>query len=173
MDALGAEMTKLSRMILMAVLVCTLGFISLGCGGQEEASESEPLAEVTPKVERPKYKVPPTMEGMPAKATDVARTIQEELKVKQELPDYYPEDAPVYPGSLPSSIRTAGSMVTLGFGTKDSVAQVIDFMESDLNSNGWDGSAQPGNAKWHTVPGDEKWAHHNGARGGGDSGSRG
>lgn len=130
-------MTKLSRMILMAVLVCTLGFISLGCGGQEEASESEPVAEVTPKVERPKYKVPPTMEGMPAKATDVARTIQEELKVKQELPDYYPEDAPVYPGSLPSSIRTAGSMVTLGFGTKDSVAQVIDFMESDLNSNGW------------------------------------
>jgi len=130
-------MTKLSQMILMAGLVGVLGFTGLGCGGQDEPGEREPLAEVTPSAERPKYKVPPTVPGMPPKATEKARTIQEELKVKQEVPDYYPEDAPIYPGSLPSSIRTQGSTVVLGFGTKDSADQVVDFMESDLNSNGW------------------------------------
>lgn len=130
-------MTKLSRMILTAGLVGVLGFVGLGCGGQDEASESEPPAEATPNAERPEYKVPPTTPGMPKKANDVGRTIQEELKVKQEIPDYYPEDAPIYPGSLPSNIRHQGSTVTLAFGTKDAAAQVIDFMRSDLNSNGW------------------------------------
>jgi hypothetical protein len=124
-------------MILMAGLVSVLGFVGLGCGGQDEAAESEPLAEVTPNVERPKYKVPPTVPGMPAKVSEQSRTIQEELKVKQEIPDYYPEDAPVYPGSLPSNIRTQGSTVTLAFGTNDSADQVVEFMQSDLNSNGW------------------------------------
>ena len=130
-------MTKLSRMILMVGLVCGLGFVGLGCGGQDEASKSEPPAAATPKAERPKYKVPPTTPGMPKKANDLGRNIQEELKVKQEVPDYYPEDAPIYPGSLPSNIRTQGSTVTLAFGTKDASAQVVDFMQSDLNSNGW------------------------------------
>ena len=130
-------MTKLSQMILMASLVGVLGFVGLGCGGQDEASESQPAAEAKSEGERPKYKAPPTLPGMPAKAHDKPRTLQEELSVKQAIPDYYPEDAPIYPGSLPSNIRTQGSTVTLGFGTKDSADQVVEFMQSDLNSNGW------------------------------------
>ena len=130
-------MTKLSQMILMAGLVGGLGFVGLGCGGQDDGAETSPAAEAKKEVERPKYKVPPTLSEMPAKASDKARSIQEELQVKQEIPDYYPEDAPIYPGSLPSNIRTQGSTVTLGFGTKDSPDEVVAFMESDLGSNGW------------------------------------
>ena len=130
-------MTKFSQMILLVALGCLLGMTWVGCGGQEEtAQDAEVPAARTEKL-RPEYDAPPTLDGMPPIASETAVTIQEELKVKQELPDYYPEDGPLYPDTLPSSIRAQGSKVTLGFGTNDSTAEVASYMESDLKSKGW------------------------------------
>lgn len=130
-------MTRFGRMILGVALVCLLGLFGVGCGGQDETTQAEGVAEVQTQKERPKFKVPPTTDEMPPKASDLAANIREELKVKQELPDYYPEDGPLYPDTLPSSIRVQGSQVTMGFGTKDPADQVAEYMESDLKSKGW------------------------------------
>ena len=131
-------MTKLSRMILMAGLVGHAGIRRVG--GAVDRTRRLRVSR-RPKRRRtrsgPSIRFRPRRRGCLRRRTTWGRSIQEELKVKQEIPDYYPEDAPIYPGSLPSNIRHQGSTVTLAFGTKDAAAQVVDFMRSDLNSNGW------------------------------------
>ena len=128
-------MTMFSRMIVVFAGVSLCVLIGVGCGG-DEATQGDGAAANQTETERPAYKAPPTNE-MPPMASDIAVTIQEELKVKQELPDYYPEDGPLYPDTLPSNIRVKGSKVTMGFGTADPADQVADYLESDLQSKGW------------------------------------
>lgn len=130
-------MTKLSQMILWVALVGLLGVTWVGCGGQEEVAGDEGVPAAQTEKVRPTYDAPPTLKEMPPMATDGEISIQDELKVKQELPDYYPEDGPLYPDTLPSNIRVTGSKVTLGFGTNDPTGEVVNYMESDLESKGW------------------------------------
>jgi len=129
-------MTMFSRMIVVFAGVSLCFAIGLGCSG-DETSQGDSSAATQTETERPAYKVPPTTDGMPPMASDTAANIQEELKVKQELPDYYPEDGPLYPDTLPSNIRVKGSKVTMGFGTKDPADKVANYLESDLESKGW------------------------------------
>ena len=129
-------MTMFSRMMVVFAGVSLCLAIGVGCGG-DEATQGDGAAATKTETERPAYKAPPTTDDMPPMASDMAATIQEELEVKQELPDYYPEDGPLYPDTLPSNIRVQGSKVTMGFGTMDPADQVADYLESDLDSKGW------------------------------------
>ena len=130
-------MTMVSRMIVVFAGVSLCVAMGVGCGGGDEATQGDAGAAAPSETARPADKAPPTLGEMPPIATDIAATIQEELKVKQELPDYYPEDGPLYPDTLPSNIRVKGSKVTMGFGTMDPSNEVADYMESDLQSKGW------------------------------------
>ena len=134
-------MSNMKGVIIAAVLASVLVFGLVSCGGQEEPSQGEAAsqaAEGRAEPAKPAYKEPPTTPEMPPKASDLPVTVAEQLKIKQEIPDYYPADAPVYPGSLPSSVRIQGSKVILGFGTAAPRSEVGYYMESDLSSQGWD-----------------------------------
>ena len=104
-------MTIFGRMMVVFAGVSLCFAIGVGCGG-DEATQGDDAAATQTETERSADKAPLAAGKMPPMASDMATTIQEELKSKQELPDYYPEDGPLYPDTLPSNIRVKGSKVT-------------------------------------------------------------
>ena len=105
-------MTIFGRMMVVFAGVSLCFAIGVGCGG-DEATQGDDAAATQTETERSADKAPLAAGKMPPMASDMATTIQEELKSKQELPDYYPEDGPLYPDTLPSNIRVKGSKVTM------------------------------------------------------------
>lgn len=77
---------------------------------------------------------PPVLPGQESPA--------QSLRNKIDLPDTYPSDAPVYPGSSNShyGLSEDGRSNSL-FGTDDSVEQVSEYMVDFLQENGWDGGS--------------------------------
>ena len=64
--------------------------------------------------------------------------IAADLRKQIELPDYYPADAPVYPGTRPSDAKiTENGHISAQFGTEDGAQQVVGFMRAKLPELGW------------------------------------
>jgi hypothetical protein len=61
----------------------------------------------------------------------------QELAAKIEVPDFYPSDGPIYPDTKPSKSFVTGNKINLMFGTEDSTEKVLDFMNKELPSLGW------------------------------------
>lgn len=64
--------------------------------------------------------------------------IGEELAVKVEMPDFYPADGPVFPGTSPSKVFVDGNKINVMFGTSDSPEDVLEFLNGELPRLGWD-----------------------------------
>jgi hypothetical protein len=54
-----------------------------------------------------------------------------------DLPDYYPEDAPVYSGSTTNSVGWQSGRVSAVFTTGDTPEEVSSKLQESLRSNGW------------------------------------
>ncbi len=69
------------------------------------------------------------------------------FSTSKKLPDNFPSDVPVYPGSqVESSLKATGNdqvseSVTVSLSTSDSYEKVVNFYKSQLPTNGWNVTA--------------------------------
>lgn len=112
-----------------------------GCGGSEPetANESTPTSAAQPSqpstsAESPPA-APPSSQAGPA-SSDLTPAGQ--LLNDIELPDDYPSDAPIYPGSKPSQAPPARlGRVGVIFRSYDDPAQIQQYMDQELPRLGW------------------------------------
>jgi hypothetical protein len=115
--------------LLVSTLIISLAFgVLAGCGGEEEPA--------TP-VAKPSPPAPPAPTRAPVVEKDPPKTFMEQLETSVDLPDFYPKDAPVYPNTKPNSAGWQGGRVSAIFHTKDDADEVVAFVTSSLNENGW------------------------------------
>jgi len=115
----------LLRSLLVGSVVIGLGSGWVACsGGQEAEKPGQAAPAPTPPPE-------PTPEAG-------AKLPSEQLRRHIELPEYYPPDAPIYPGTQPSEAQQLpNGRVTAIFGTPDSPEQVMTYMQEALPAQGW------------------------------------
>ena len=115
---------SLKRLIL---LLCAATLV-LACGGDEETVEIEG-GELTFEVEGEDVRISGEKEGVGA--------ISGRFGEKAEIPDGFPEDIPIYPGSdvIGGMVAGAGGMVTLQTG--DDSEKVAAFYREKLVEEGW------------------------------------
>ena len=126
----------ISRFAMTGILLAATGFCALivACGGDEAPSAPAPSAESVPAPAAQKF-VEPTMPPIPSARPS---NIGEELAVKVEMPDFYPADGPVFPGTSPSKVFVDGNKINVMFGTSDSPEDVLEFLNGELPRLGWD-----------------------------------
>jgi hypothetical protein len=116
-----------NRTRLVPVLIAALAIgVYTGCG-EDEATTPPPesTGSPTPAPEPVVTKVQPP------------KSIKEQLAQSVDLPDFYPKDAPVYPGAKASSVGWQGTRVSAVFSTSDPVDQVVSHTRESLESQGW------------------------------------
>ncbi len=112
----------------------------VACGGSDEPSAPDPTT-ATPQQEtaaKPKTPAPPPVPDVPKKPKKKRLSLEEQLAVKVEIPDYYPSDAPVYPSGHAVDARVAkNGQANVSFTMDDDVNTVTDWVKSNLSSKGW------------------------------------
>ena len=63
--------------------------------------------------------------------------IREELRRAIALPDFYPEDAPIYPNATLSNVGQPRGRVTAVFSTEDPPEEVTAYLRAKLATEGW------------------------------------
>ncbi|MAI80576.1 MAG: hypothetical protein CL917_16665 [Deltaproteobacteria bacterium] len=131
-------MSNLSRLVLIVAVGGLIALGSLGCGGTDDsAAPPTDSTAGTTSAERVIQETPTITSEMPSASGENRLGVGEELKNKIAIPDYYPEDGPVYPGTLPSYVRVMGSKVALAFGLSDSPDKAESIVMADLKGKGW------------------------------------
>jgi hypothetical protein len=104
-----------------------IALLFVACGGGEEGTQAAggtpelPLGSVT---------------NSPA---NQALSLVRELDAKVDIPDYYPSDAPRYPGRRPSTARIMkDDSVSVQYGLPDSVANVNAWARAFMNEHDWE-----------------------------------
>jgi hypothetical protein len=129
-----------ARWQLLATVALGLGLgLVLACGS-DESSAPDPTPVPAERAAAVEPKAQPSV-VLPTIPSPLRETISAELAAKIEIPDFYPEDGPVYPGTLPSKSFVNGNVVNLMFGTSDSPDQVLEFMNKEFPRLGWENAA--------------------------------
>jgi hypothetical protein len=116
-----------NRTRLVPVLIAALAIgLYTGCG-EDEATPPAP----------PSPAVPPAPAPEPVVKVQPPQSIKQQLEQSVDLPDFYPKDAPVYPGAKASSVGWQGSRVSAVFSTSDPTDQVVAQTRESLESQGW------------------------------------
>jgi hypothetical protein len=127
-------------------LVVILG-LAVGCGGGEEPSPKSGTSPAQEQSAAPtgQEAEKPTAVVTPPTPPEPSITPVQELRLDRELPDYYPNDAPRYPGSTASNFaQSPNGKANLLFGSDDPVDDVAIYMAKNLSENGWStGESQP------------------------------
>jgi hypothetical protein len=123
---------------MMACIVAAMLALSLGCGDEETPPAPAPAPEPRAEAQQPMDLAPERVERkrrMPEPGASPA----EELRADAPVPDFYPGDAPRYPGATASySAQTPDGKANILFGSEDSVDEVARFMADTLPDEGWD-----------------------------------
>jgi hypothetical protein len=115
---------RAARLSFLVLVACA--FVA-ACGGDEKEVET---AAQTP-TQTQKQPALKSREKLPA------LSFAEELKIRVDLPNYYPKDAPVYAGAVTNKVEWQKGRVTALFTTKDAPSAVSETLKSTLTSNGW------------------------------------
>jgi len=117
-------------------------FSSLGCGADEELPD--PAAQAKPaQLDKPVQATPaPAPQAMPqqdeASSAEVAANVAARLGQTVDLPEFYPEDGPVYPGAKPSHVQQLpNGKVSVVFGTDTPVEEAAKVMSEASEAKGW------------------------------------
>jgi hypothetical protein len=114
------------------IVLVACAFVA-ACGGEEPA---KPVADVPTKPAADA----PAKPAVKLKGREQAPepTIEELLKARVELPDYYPDDAPVYPGATANRVNWVRGRVNAVFTTDDDPSDASGTLQSALDSSGWE-----------------------------------
>jgi len=63
--------------------------------------------------------------------------MRRQLRTEVELPDSYPDDAPMYPGALTNNAGRRNGRVTAVFSTEDGTEQVAAYLTAKIAAQGW------------------------------------
>jgi len=140
-----------NRTSLHVVLVglALLGLL-VACSVDEEVADVPATTPTEQPAEAAERETPPPPVVTPPKSPSASGGISpsEQLRERVELPDSYPSDAPVYPGTEPSQVsKNSKGRMTATFGTDDSPEKVMEYMVGYLPGAGWSLLGQ------HDIPG--------------------
>ena len=128
-----------SKLLLLLTIGLAAAGFAVGCGGGDDAPAAMPTA--TEKVADEARGEPrsETAEKPPSEARQVpAAGIAEQLRTTIEIPDYYPEDGPLYPGVKPSQTQQSNNgRVSLVFGTDETPDEASSVMNEAAEAKGW------------------------------------
>jgi hypothetical protein len=144
-------LTRVSRLFALRLAGATLviGLIA-GCSGEESPAPSKPEAsptKVTKSAPAAKNDAKEAMEHAESKASQESTTSRQEraaamIEKAIELPDFYPDDAPVYPGAAPGAAKKApNGRISAVFTSSDPTEDVVAKLSSILSGSGWDTKA--------------------------------
>jgi len=136
-------MIRSAHLVLAASACAALVLLAMGCGGGDEElpdPTSRPAPEAPARAVGDATPAPapvPTPPGRAERAPGVP-SVAEQLSEKIELPDFFPEDGPVYPGAEPSlAQQQANGRVSLMFGADASVEEAAKVMAEASEAKGW------------------------------------
>ena len=125
-----------SRLARAALLVCAiaLGSLAVACGSDEPGAPAPAATPAEPAQSVPGEPTPPA-----AVAPGPDDEAQPDVIVTEgTIPEGFPSDVPVYPGStIGSSMTTPGLGVFATFETDDGVEAILTHYRSELAKNGW------------------------------------
>ncbi len=119
----------------------------ISCGSEEPApAPQEPVARpipVTPPAPRQRNKIVEKMDpdgkGMHLTATSpTGKKFQASIGDEIEIPDEFPKDVPIFPGSTPMAFMSApGEGIIVTFKSGEEQQDIFDFYRSSLADGGW------------------------------------
>jgi len=129
-----------TRKLILTTIGVLAATLLAGCGAEEQVESTPPAATPTSQHSTPtpeKAPVPAEVETgeAPSEGFVVA---EEQLRVQIEIPSYYPEDGPVYPGLNPSQTQQMpDGKVSLMFGTEVMADDASSVMVEEAEAKGW------------------------------------
>lgn len=124
---------RLAQLLIVAI-VATAFTAACSCGTEEGVETAQPT-----QPSEPAKQAPPLPKPAPAPKPNAPRSVEEQLAKAVEMPDFYPDDAPAYPGVNPSRVAREAGRVQATFSTDDPVNEVTDWLLEDLEGRGWTG----------------------------------
>lgn len=154
-----------SKTIRTLLTAAAASLLMIGCGGEESAQDQqEPAARSVPAVPPesesaakpegfkppstlPKFKGPnkivekmdPDGKGMHLTATNPqGKTFTASIGEEIEIPEEFPNDVPIYPGSTPmASMLSPDEGMIVTFRSGEDQQDIYDFYQSKLERDGW------------------------------------
>ncbi len=124
----------LSRLVATGVTTLALAALLAACGGEDGEKKAHVPSAAIPEAER----APSRSMTQARESAKVLSAPAAQLREKIELPDYYPADAPVYPGATASqSSQAPTGRVNVMFGSEDPPEKIAQHMETQLSAEGW------------------------------------
>ena len=117
------------------LLACAVSLALLAGCGEDEPAVPEQAAKPAPT--KPAPPKPAPSKPTPMVSPSPPKSVVEQLAVRVELPDWYPSDAPMYPGAKLSRVGWEGSKVSGVFSTDDGSEEVSAWMNDFLASENW------------------------------------
>lgn len=125
-----------STYLLAAGLMTALLFTA--CGGEEDVptpAAPKTATKTTPVPAPPQPAPPVTPDELPPPVDDIVA----QFEGKIDLPDYYPEDAPSWPGvQLTEARLTADGKASVVWSIADTEEAIQEFAKSSMAENGWE-----------------------------------
>jgi len=121
----GVEEMKLERVarFLFVPLIGGACAFAIACGGDEPTKPAAKSAKAPmPRSQRERLPEP---------------SVKDTLAADIDLPDYYPDDAPIYRGATVNSSGWQSGRVNVVFSTADAPSDVSGDVQSSLRSKGW------------------------------------
>jgi hypothetical protein len=131
------------------VTAVATSLLLIGCGSEEPTPDSQkpvarPIPATPPTRTPPKNKIvekiDPDGKGMHLTATSPAgKKFRASIGDEIEIPDEFPKDVPIFPGSTPMAFMSApdeGIIVTFKSGEEQQ--DIFDFYQSELADGGWE-----------------------------------
>ncbi len=124
-----------------------VSLLMVGCGSEEstpdpQGSVSRPIPATPPKpfsANKIVEKMDPDGKGMHLTATSpTGKKFQASIGDKVEIPDEFPEDVPIFPGSTPMASMSAPDGVIVTFKSSAEQQKLFDFYQSNLADAGWE-----------------------------------
>jgi hypothetical protein len=122
--------------LLAAGLMATLLFTA--CGGDDEDIPTPAAPKSATKAAEAPAPIQPAPAVTPDELPPPTSVLEEQFSEKMELPDYFPQDAPIWPGLNPTDARKTGNgRATAVWGVDDSAENVLAFVKQNMEEQGW------------------------------------
>ena len=138
----------LLKTIGMLVTAAAAFLLLIGCGSEQSTPDSQkPVARSIPKTPRKPgqrntivEKIDEDGKGMHLTATNPAgKEFRASIGDEVELPEEFPRDVPIFPGSTPmASMFAPDEGVIVTFRSTEKQQDIFDFYQSSLSDDGWE-----------------------------------
>ena len=127
-------MLETKKMVLLFTITAAAAVLVVGCSCEEPPKPAPRKSQVAK---------PPAPARAPIAKSDLPPTLAEELRKRIEIPQDYPEDGPIYPGSHASTTSRIDGHLSVMFNSMDPAEDVASYTTEFLNNEGWESLSRP------------------------------